>query len=243
MSPLRCSLVAAGLLALLSAASRAEEAKKPLIDPAEMTTYWWTFLVRGENKTPLPREEAQKLQQAHIGNLERQYREGKSVAAGPFGDRTPLRGVVVLTVKSREEADAEFKEDPFVKAGYLKPQTFRWTTFKNSFGKPAEPMMMARYQFVLYKKGPAYKDEDTPEARKAQEEHLSYLLQGRKDGMVALVGPLADAGDARGLLVLRTDDEMKAKAFVDADPHVKSGRLTAEHHPLFMAKGVLEPGK
>lgn len=121
MSPLYLSLAAAVLLALSTTAVTAARAHepKPLIDPAEMTSLWWIFLASGENKTPLPKEEAQKMQQGHIGNLERLGKEGKAVAAGPFGDRTPLRGIVVLTVKSREEAQAEFKDDPFVQAGRL----------------------------------------------------------------------------------------------------------------------------
>ncbi|MFN3653295.1 MAG: YciI family protein [Armatimonadota bacterium] len=241
MSKLRLSLAILGLLALVSPALRAEEPKKPLIDPNEMTTYWWTFFVSGDNKTPLPREEAAAMQKAHIGNLERMWKEGKAVTAGPFGDRTPLRGIVILTVKTREEALAELKDDPFVKAGYLKPEIHQWMTFKSSFGKPVEPPQMVKYQFVLYKKGPSYTAESGEALREAHEAHLKYLLQGRKDGLLALVGPLTDAGDRQGILVFRTDDEAKAKAFVDADPHVKSGRLVAELHPLYLGKGVLDP--
>lgn len=235
------SVALAALLLVLPASLRAEE--KPLINPAEMTTYWWTFLVSGENKTPLGKDEAQKMQQGHIGNLERLGKEGKALTAGPFGDRTPLRGIVVLTVKTKAEAEAEFKDDPFVKAGYLKPEVHPWMTFKNSFGKPAEPFKMQQYQFVLYRKGPAFSEQDTAELRRAHEAHLKYLLQARKEGFVALVGPLTDNGDRRGILVFRTEDAAKAKAFVEADPHVKSGQLIAEQHPLYLAAGVLDPPK
>lgn len=240
MSRLRSSLMIAALLAALAPAARTQE-PKPLIDPAEMTTYWWTFLVSGDNKPPLAKEEAQKMQAVHIANLERLGKEGKAVAAGPFGDRTAFRGIVVLTVKTRAEAEAEFNDDPFVKAGYLKPEIHQWHTFKNSFGKPVDPFMLGKYQFVLYKKGPKHSDDDTPELRAAQEAHLKHLLQARKEGLLALVGPLREAGDRKGLLVFRTEDEAKVKAIVEADPHVKSGRLTAEHHPLYLAKGTLDP--
>lgn len=92
---------------------RAQPAAAP--DPGALTGYWWMFFVSGDNKTPLPEEEAKKMQAAHIANLQRLGKEGKGVMGGPFGDRTRLRGVVVLTVPTLEAVQAEFREDPFVK--------------------------------------------------------------------------------------------------------------------------------
>src|SRR6185369_15107509 len=81
--------------------------------PRELTTYWWMFFVSGDNKTPLVKEEGEKMQTAHIANMERLGKEGKAVMGGPFGDRTRLRGIVVLTVKSHDEVLAEFNDDPY----------------------------------------------------------------------------------------------------------------------------------
>lgn len=239
MRPFRSAFLLALALVAASAASRAEETK-PLIAPSQMTSYWWTFLVSGDNKTPVTKEENAEMFKGHIANLERMWKEGKSVAAGPFGDAGPLRGIVVLTVKTREEALAEFKNDPFVKARYMKPEIYQWRTLKNSFGKAEEPIKMGKYRFVLYKKGPGFATEATAEQRN---EHLKYVLQARKEGVLSLAGPLVDAGDNTGILAFRSDDEAAAKAFVAADPYVRSGRFVPEHHLLYIAKGVLDAPK
>jgi uncharacterized protein YciI len=241
MSVLRFPAVLVTLLLLTISGLRAEDSKKPLIDPNEMTNYWWINLVSGDNKTALSQEDGMRMQQEHIGNLERMGKEGKCLAAGPFGDGTRLRGIAVMTVKSRADVDAEFKSDPFVKNGYLKVEAAQWYTFKNSFGKAEEPFKLGKYRLVFFNKGPKYTDENTPEKQAAINGHLAHLIQARKEGLLALAGPLRDAGDRMGVMVFRTDDDARVRAFVDADPLVKSGQGVPEAHPLFLGKGVLDP--
>jgi uncharacterized protein YciI len=161
MSVLRLPAVLVTLLLLAASVAQAEDAKKPLIDPNDMTTYWWINLVSGDNKTKLSDEDASRMQKEHIGNLERMGKEGKALAAGPFGDGTRLRGIVVMTVQTRADVDAEFKNDPFVKNGYLKVEAAQWYTFENSFGKAEEPFKLAKYRLVFFNRGAKYTDENT----------------------------------------------------------------------------------
>jgi uncharacterized protein YciI len=204
-----------------------------------MTSHWWMFFVSGDNKTPLAKEDAERMQAGHIRNLERMGKSGKALMAGPLGDGTRLRGIVVLTVDSLEELRAEFRDDPYVKAGRLKIEAYRWSTRKDAIGKPSEPIKMEQYQLVILKKGPKWTAEDSDQTRKDQEGHLRHIEEMLDAGDLALAGPLAEAGDLRGLLVFRTNDADRIQSLLAADPHLRSGRLIAERHPLYVAKGCL----
>jgi uncharacterized protein YciI len=207
--------------------------------PRERVTYWWMFFVSGDNRTPLAKEEAERMQKAHIANMERLGKEGKALMGGPFGDRTRLRGIVVLTVKSREDVIAEFKDDPYVQAGRLEIEAYRWSTEKLALGKPEEPFKLQETQFVLLKKGPNWTDEATEQVNRDQEAHLKHIRAMQAAGDLALAGPLQDAGDLRGLLLFRTNDAEKVEKLLAEDPHIRSGRLVAERHPLYVGRGLV----
>jgi uncharacterized protein YciI len=201
---------------------------------------WFMFFVQGENRTPLPKEDATRLQREHIGNLTRLWDEKKALAAGPFGERGPLRGIVVLTVKERKDVEAEFREDPFVKAGYLKPEIHRWLAPRSAFGMPDEPPSMAKFQFVILKKGPSWSAAAAVTNSPEQIAHAAYVRSLQEQGLV-VAGPLQDAGDLQGLLIFAGEDAEKVNGLVAKDPHVVAGRLVAERRLLLVGKGVLRP--
>ncbi len=58
-------------------------------------------------------------------------------------------------------------------------------------------------------------------------------------GILALAGPLEQAGDMRGIFVFRIKDEDKIKSMVGTDPAVQTGRLKVDLYPLYLAAGVL----
>src|SRR5262245_52255783 len=104
----RTLLLGPALLGAALPATRLHALPRKAETGPELVPYWWMFFVSGDNKTPLAKEEAEKMQAGHIANMERLGKEGKAILGGPFGDRTRLRGIVVLTVKTREELLGEF---------------------------------------------------------------------------------------------------------------------------------------
>jgi len=57
-------------------------------------------------------------------------------------------------------------------------------------------------------------------------------------GKLLLAGPFSDDGKLRGMFVFQVGSLEAAKALTDGDPAVQAGRLVAEIHPWFSAKGI-----
>jgi uncharacterized protein len=100
-------------------------AKKLKADQYGMRTYVMAFLKAGPNRNR-SREEAQRLQQAHMANINRLAAEGKLVLAGPFADDGPLRGIYIFDVATVAEAEALTKTDPAIQAGSLVMELHPW---------------------------------------------------------------------------------------------------------------------
>ena len=100
-------------------------AAKLKADEYGMRTYVMAFLKAGPNRDR-SREEAQKLQAAHMANINRLAADGKLVVAGPFADNGPLRGIYVFDVATVAEAEALTKTDPAIQAGSLVMELHPW---------------------------------------------------------------------------------------------------------------------
>jgi uncharacterized protein YciI len=88
------------------------------------------FLMRTASPPALPADEAAKIQQGHLAYMGELHKQGSLVAAGPFGDDTNYRGIVIYRVAGVAEAQALAANDPAVKAGRLRLDARRWMTFK-----------------------------------------------------------------------------------------------------------------
>jgi len=100
-------------------------AKQYGADDYGMKTYVMAFLKRGPNRD-LPKEEADKLQRAHMDNIGKLAAEGKLMVAGPFYGDGDLRGIYVFDVETIEEAEALTATDPAIQAGSLEMELLRW---------------------------------------------------------------------------------------------------------------------
>lgn len=87
------------------------------------------FLMRGSSPQ-LPAAEAKQIQAGHLAYMGEMHKQGKLVAAGPFGGDSDWRGIVIYRVGSVEEAKGIAAGDPAVKAGRLTIDARPWMTFK-----------------------------------------------------------------------------------------------------------------
>ena len=97
---------------------------------------------------------------------------------------------------------------------------------------------MTTYYVVFLSRGPKWTPTVTRETERLQEAHMANIRKMAADGKLVLAGPFADDGKLRGMFVLTVGSLDEAKALADSDPAVKAGRLVAEVHPWFSAKGI-----
>jgi uncharacterized protein len=108
---------------LAIAQSDSSAAAKPKFS---MMTYQMVFLSRGPNAKTIDSVTSKKLFEGHMDNIKKLAAEGKLVIAGPFGDKGDLRGIFIMDVPTKEEAERLCLEDPAVKAGALQIEIKPW---------------------------------------------------------------------------------------------------------------------
>ena len=136
------------LLALPVAAQTAYDAalaRKLKADEYGMRTYVMAFLKAGPNRNRSP-EEAQKLQRAHMDNINRMAAAGRLVIAGPFADNGPIRGIYIFDVPTVKEAEALTQSDPAIQAGSLAMELHPW------YGSAALMMVNEVHERIQQKK-------------------------------------------------------------------------------------------
>ena len=100
-------------------------AKKLRADEYGMGTYVIAFLKTGPNKSA-NKEEGDKMQAAHMANMNKLAEAGKLVMAGPFFDDPELRGLFIFDVETIEEAKALTETDPMIQNGILVMELKKW---------------------------------------------------------------------------------------------------------------------
>ena len=98
-------------------------------DTILMQQYFIAFLKRGPNRSQ-NKEEASKLQEAHLVHLGKMYDLGYADISGPFGDDGDIRGITIYNVPNQQMADSLANADPMVKAGRLVIEIHPWWAAK-----------------------------------------------------------------------------------------------------------------
>lgn len=102
-----------------------ELAKELGADEYGMKRYVMAFLKRGPNQSQ-SKEEAERLQRAHMDNIGKMAEQGKLVVAGPFLDNGDIRGIYIFNVETIEEAESLTQTDPAIQAGRLVMELHPW---------------------------------------------------------------------------------------------------------------------
>ena len=95
-------------------------------DDYGMKKYMLVILKTGTNTTT-DKEKINQLFRGHMDNIGKLASEGKLVVAGPLGknDKT-YRGIFILNVKTKEEAQKLLETDPAVKEKLLDAELYEW---------------------------------------------------------------------------------------------------------------------
>lgn len=208
--------------------------------PENMRTIHVALLYRGPAYTTEKSPELDKLQQAHLAHLTKLGQRGDAFIAGPMGGDGDLRGIVMLKADTADAAKALEAEDPAVKSGRLRIEMVSYMTPSNwfSFGPIQDNMTMRNFVFGFLKVGPN-PPKSADELKTMQEDHLANLWAMRQTGALVAAGPAVNSGDRAGVVVFALDSVDKARALLEQDPGVKSGRFTIELYPWYAADGIL----
>lgn len=98
----------------------------------EMKQYWLTFLYKGPNRNQ-DSVTAERIQAAHIANIERLAKEGKIIMAGPMGYNKDLRGIFIIDAKDSVQAAGYVNTDPAIITGRLRFEVHPWWTAKGTY--------------------------------------------------------------------------------------------------------------
>jgi uncharacterized protein len=97
---------------------------------------------------------------------------------------------------------------------------------------------MRWYVLGILEKGPTWSPEVTEQSKKLQEGHIANMARLGREGKLIVAGPLADAGDFRGIFLFDTEKVEEARQWSDSDPAVQAGRLKVRLMRWYAAKGI-----
>ena len=110
------------------------------VDPMPMmTTYFFGLITKGPKGGSSTAEEREKIQTAHMANINRLAAAGKLLVAGPFMDGGDWRGIFIYKCATLEEAKELAASDPAVQAGRLVVEIHPWLTMKGNIRDPEFP--------------------------------------------------------------------------------------------------------
>ena len=98
----------------------------------EMKRYWLVLLQKGPNRNQ-DSISAEKIQAAHMANINRLAKEGKLVMAGPIGVEDNLRGIFLMNCADSSEVENFVKTDSAVITGRLIMKYYPWWTMKGKY--------------------------------------------------------------------------------------------------------------
>jgi uncharacterized protein YciI len=208
--------------------------------------YSLVFLRPSPDRKPLPKEEGEKIQAAHMAHIRAMADSGALVAAGPFGDTPATISGVFIFKAPIEEARRLANADPTVKAGRNLVEIYAWRApkgigeeyVKRHKADPTTPEDMGVHPFLMFRRGPNWSriTEFIPA-------HLEHVKRLQAEGKLAAAGPIEGNGngDLAGIFVFQRIPDAEARALAEQDPFVKNGTVTIEPHRWWCAAHVL-PG-
>jgi uncharacterized protein len=99
-----------------------------VMDAVGRQRWFWLLLLKRGPIRDQGQAEVDDIQAAHLRHLSTLRKRGQLVLFGPVRDAGALRGIGVLTVATREEAEALMANDPAVRAGRLRADVRPWFT-------------------------------------------------------------------------------------------------------------------
>jgi len=98
----------------------------------DMKQYWLVMLYKGANRMH-SEADAEKIQQAHLANINRLAENGTIILAGPMGYDKDLRGLFIMDGKDSAQIAGYIKSDSAVITGRLRFEIHPWWVQKGTY--------------------------------------------------------------------------------------------------------------
>lgn len=207
--------------------------------------YFVVFLRPHPARKPLPKEEAERVQAAHMANIRKMGEDGVLVAAGPFEDApTTISGIFIFKADSLDTAEKIAAQDPTVVERRNTVDVHAWqgpAGIGDEYVRlhkldPKTPENMQVHPFCMVFHGPEW-GTNRNHARPVV--HEKYIEQLRADGKLSAAGPIENSGDFAGLVIFKPIPADEAQKLLQADPAVKAGELRMKCHRWWSSDHVL----
>jgi len=86
---------------------------------------------------------------------------------------------------------------------------------------------------AVMQKGPKWNTTSANDRDTIRQQHFANVISMYDAGKLAIAGPFDDDSDLVGIFIMRTASSGEAKMWLDTDPAVKAGLMTADIHPWF----------
>jgi uncharacterized protein YciI len=210
---------------------------------ANTDLYYLVFLHPDPARKPLAKEDGDRIQAAHMANIHGMADRGVLVSAGPFDDNpTTISGIFIMRASSLDEAQRIASQDPTVLEHRNRADVHAWRGpkgigdeyFRLHKEKPATPEGMGVQPLFLVYQGSRWTDRALQWSA-----HTDYVARLRRDGKLAMAGPIENGGDFVEVLVFNRISDEEARRLMADDPAVQSNVIRAEFHRWWSAEHVI----
>ncbi len=214
-------------------ATQEPEAKAP-------ENLYWVFLTTGKSLEGIERTEIEAMQAEHLSNFRRLAEEGKLLTAGPMSDPENVRrGIVVLKAGRLEELAEMFREDPYVKQGYMKVDSCKMQFELGKIHTRVAPKGMEELRIVVLERNPESETGLDAETKKQTTDFLKVQYDLKKLDLSIRLFDVKH--NCRQILVFsKQDSDDDILKIVNEIPAVKSGCWKQKTMPIFMGKGSID---
>lgn len=201
---------------------------------------YWVFLTTGKSLEGIERTEVDAMQAEHLNNFRRLAEEGKLLTAGPMSDPENVRrGIVVLKAGHLEELAEMFREDPYVKQGYMKVDSCKMKFELGKIHTRVAPKGMEELRIVVLERNPDSETSLDAETEKQTAEFLKVQYDLKKLDLSVRLFDVKDS--CRHILFFqKQDSDDDILKIVNEIPAVKAGFWKQKTMPIFMGKGSID---
>lgn len=195
---------------------------------AAQDRFMFVFLYKRTDLPAMPKEEADKIMEGHMANIDRLAKEGKLLAAGPFEGGG---GIFIFRSGSAAEVQDWLSTDPGVAAKRWNIEILPYQPVIGGVCAVGEPYEMVTYHFIHFRPNVMkFNVGDGDQTVKKQAEFIRTLA---KTGNVITHGLFG--GLDGGIVVMK--GELQQEVILQ-DPTVTAGLYEPEFRKLWIAKGA-----